>query len=174
MFPERQSYLVLGRFVGLWGVRGGIKVYSYTRPPSNIGAYCPWYSPSDADRPGDWRELIPAEVTAQGRGIVAYLSGRTSPEEAAKLVGLDIAIRREQLPALPDGEHYWTDLIGLEAVTPGGERLGCVVDLMETGVHDVLVVQGPRRHFIPFVIGVYVHRVDIAHRRIELNWGLDY
>lgn len=172
LLPDTPGYLVFGRFVGLWGVRGGIKIYSYTRPPSNIGLYSPWYACRIRD--GDWQKLIPVEVTPKGHGLVAYLAGCTSREEAEGLIGIDVMIRREQLPALPAGEHYWAELIGLEAVTPEGERLGSVVDLIETGANDVLVVQGQKRHLVPFVSGIYVRRVDVAQGRIELDWGGDY
>lgn len=109
-----------------------------------------------------------------GQGIVVHLDECASREQAARFLGLDFAIRREQLPELPGDEHYWADLLGLEAITLGGERLGIVVELIETGSHDVLVVHGARRYLVPFVTGVFVHRIDLSQGQIEIDWRLDY
>jgi 16S rRNA processing protein RimM len=160
---------VLGRIVSLHGVRGGLKVYSYTRPAEGILGYTPWF----LGLGGDWQSVVWTETLTHHNRLVAHLEGYGDRDSAGALVGAEIAVRRAQLRPLPDGEHYWADLIGLEAYNPAGEALGRVVGLLDTGANDVLVVRGERDRLIPYVQGVYVRGVDLAQGRLDLDWDVD-
>jgi 16S rRNA processing protein RimM len=89
------------------------------------------------------------------------------------LRGRQVAVPRTELPATGEDEYYWTDLIGLAAVTLDGAKLGIVVRILETGANDVLVVRGERERLVPFVATV-VREVDFARGVIRLDWGVDY
>lgn len=151
------------------GLHGGLKVYSYTRPAQGILEYAPWY----LDLGGAWQAVVRTDAYARRKRLIAYLEGFGERDGAAGLVGADIAVRRAQLRPLPDGEHYWGDLIGLEAYTPSGQGLGRVVGMLDTRANDVLIVRGERDRLVPYVEGVYVRNVDLVNRRLELDWDLD-
>lgn len=110
----------------------------------------------------------------QGKGLAALLPGFEDREQAATLVGTQIFVRREQLPATEKDEYYWSDLEGLEVKTTQGELLGRVERLMETGANDVLVIRGNREHLVPFIQGQYVTRVDLEDGTIEVDWDPEF
>ena len=110
----------------------------------------------------------------QGKGLVALLPGFKDREQAAALVGLQIFVRRDQLPATTADEYYWSDLEGLDVFTTTGEALGRVEKLMETGANDVLVISGERQHLVPFIQGQYVKRVDLEEGLIEVDWDPEF
>ncbi|MGE5153998.1 MAG: ribosome maturation factor RimM [Bdellovibrio bacteriovorus] len=160
--------VVLGRIVGVYGVRGWIKVYSETEPREAILDYSPWLvGPSQAAR-----QVI--EGRRHGKGVVARLAGCDDRDQAALLVDQEIAVERAQLPPTAPDEWYWADLEGLEVWGPEGVRLGVVDHLFSTGVNDVLVVTGERERLIPFAWGEVIRSVDLARGRIEVNWDPDF
>ena len=110
----------------------------------------------------------------QGKGLAALLPGFNDREGAAILVGSQIFIRRDQLPATDENEYYWSDLEGLEVHTINGELLGRVESLMETGANDVLVIRGQRQYLVPFIQGQYVTRVDLEAGLIEVDWDPEF
>ncbi len=110
----------------------------------------------------------------QGKGLAALLPGFEDREQAATLVGLQIFVRRDQLPATDKDEYYWSDLEGLEVHTLKGEILGRVDRLMETGANDVLIIRGEREHLVPFIQGQYVTRVDLEAGLIEVDWDPEF
>jgi len=110
----------------------------------------------------------------QGKGLAALLPGFRDREQAATLVGSQIFVGRDQLPATDDDEYYWSDLEGLEVHTTKGEVLGRVERLMETGANDVLVIRGEREHLVPFIQGQYVTRVDLEAGLIEVDWDSEF
>jgi 16S rRNA processing protein RimM len=167
--PDDAGFVVVGRIAGLHGLQGGLKVYSYTRPAEGILEYTPWYLYLG----GAWQAVVRTDAYGRQKRLIAYLKGFCDVDSATGLVGADIAVRRAQLRSLPDGEHYWRDLIGLEAYTPSGQGLGKVVGMLDTGANDVLIVRGERDRLVPYVEGVYVRGVDLANRRLELDWNLD-
>ncbi len=91
---------------------------------------------------------------------------------ARPLIGLDIAVAREQLPVLADDEYYWCDLMGLEVINQAREVLGTVVEIKETGANDVLVVMGQQRYLIPLLKGSVVKKVEQG--RMLVDWDGEY
>lgn len=171
MTADRAGESVLvGRFNGPWGVRGWVRVYSYTRPPAAIFEYLPW-------RVGDHGETITVEQWRQnGSRLVAQLSGIDTPEQAAALGHDEIHVAREHLPAPSSGEYYWHDLVGAEVVNLQDHVYGRVARLLETGANDVLEIVSPdgQTVLIPFVQGEFVHSVDLAAGRITVDWPLEW
>jgi 16S rRNA processing protein RimM len=159
----------LGRIVGLFGVRGWVKVYSDTRPREAILDYNPWL----LERAGCWREYRLAEGRVQGPGIVVRFEGCTDRNEAQSFVGATVAVRREQLPPPEPGQYYWSELEGLSVVNLQGEELGVVSHLFETGANDVMVVAGERERLIPFTRDA-VREVDLQARVIRVDWDRDF
>ncbi len=90
------------------------------------------------------------------------------------MIGCEIGIPRDELPATQPDEYYWHDLQGLTVVTLAGERLGTVDHLIETGANDVLVVEGDRERLIPFVMGQVIVGVDLDKGEIRVDWDKDF
>jgi 16S rRNA processing protein RimM len=111
----------------------------------------------------------------QGAWIVASAQEVPDRNAAEALKGARVFIARSSFPTAGSDEFYWVDLIGCAVVNREGVELGSVADLMDTGVHSVLrVVQGDdAERLIPFV-AAYVDAVDLAARRITVDWGLDF
>ena len=109
----------------------------------------------------------------QGDAVVARLTGCEDRDAAAVLRGKPVAVPRAALPETRSGEYYWADLIGLAVVNTGSQELGRVVEVLQTGANDVLVVQGERERLIPFIATV-IREVDSTAGMIRVDWGADY
>jgi 16S rRNA processing protein RimM len=161
--------VVLGRISGLFGVKGWVKVYSYTEPREAVLEYRRWLlSGKDG-----WREASVAEGQRHGKTIIARLDGYVDRDQAAELIGTEIAVPRDELPEAEEGRFYWSDLEGLQVVHCDGTELGRVAYLLETGANDVMVVQGEQERLIPFVMGEVILGVDLASGRIDVDWEWD-
>ncbi len=158
----------MGRMSGLYGVRGWVRVFSETEPRDNILTYNPWYLGA-RHRP---RGL--AEGRPHGKGLVARLEGCEDRDQAAALVGLEIRIRRDQLPRLGADEFYWTNLIGLSVETLAGRPLGRVDRVFATAANDVLVVNGDRERLLPFLWDRVIKDVDLGLGRIRVDWDPEF
>lgn len=160
----------MGKIVGLFGVRGWVKVFSHTRPKEAILGYRRWLVRGKEG----WREIDMAEGRAQGKGLVARLEGIADRDAAAELVGADIGVTLTQLPKPKMGEYYWAQLEGLKVVNLEGEELGAVSHLFDTGANDVLVVkQGRRERLIPFT-KYAVRDVDLDAGTMRVDWDKEF
>lgn len=166
--------IVVGKVVGLYGVRGGLKVLSYTEPRENILEYAPWY----LRRGGEWVAVELADSRAHGAGLVVFLRDCADRDVAAQWVPAEIAVKRAQLPTPPEGEFYWADLVGLPVRTAAGIELGKVSSLFETGANDVLVVTGERERMIPYIPGEVILRVRLVRGEVPgeivVEWDPDF
>jgi 16S rRNA processing protein RimM len=162
-----EKRLLVGKIVGLSGVRGEVKLESYTEPRTRIFSYQPWLLKSAHGE----SEISGCRGREQGKGIVATLPDIGDRETASRWIGSEIWVRRSALPRPESGEYYWIDLEGLEVVTVEGAMLGRVSHLVATGANDVLVANdGKRERLIPFVFGDYVKDVDFESGRITVDW----
>ena len=171
MSGSDEKFVLLGKIVGVHGVRGELKLESYTEPRTQIFRYQPWLMRSVAGEKivGDCRGRT------QGKGLVAELPGIADRDAAAALVGTEIWVMRSALPAPKPGEYYWSDLEGLEVVTVEGVALGRVSHLVATGANDVLIVKdAERERLIPFLIGQYVTKVNLDAGRLTVDWDPEF
>jgi len=165
----------VGRITGLYGVKGWLKVFSYTEPRENIVNFAVWLL-SDG-RAGNALSAARYRVEAgrrQGKQVIAKLEGVDDRDRAAELVGAEVGVLRKELPEPAAGQYYWTDLEGLTVRNRQGETLGTVERLMETGAHDVIVLAGEDERMIPFVLGSVVDEVNIESGYIAVDWQSDY
>jgi 16S rRNA processing protein RimM len=162
--------IVVGRVLKPHGVRGWVKVASYTEPPDNLAAYRPWLLANGST----WEAVEVDQIQAQPKGFLVRLDGCEDRDAAERLSGREIAVPRACLPAADPDEAYWFDLIGLDVVTPDGEALGRVERILETGANDVLVVRSEaRERLVPFIDGV-VREVDLEAGRLVAVWDPDF
>ena len=167
--------LVIGRIVGVYGVRGWVRIQSFTEPEENLLDYGNCIIGRDGG-------LTPLRIDAghrHGRGLVAHIEGVDDRDRAAALKGSDISIPATNLPELQQSEYYWHQLEGL-AVYNAGALLGRVDHLMATGANDVLVVRAcegsidRRERLIPWLQGDVVRSVDLAAGRVEVAWDPEF
>ncbi|MEP5763077.1 MAG: ribosome maturation factor RimM [Halieaceae bacterium] len=167
--------LVIGRISGVYGIKGWVRIHSFTEPVENLLSYRDW----KVRRRGQWKSIVIDDGKRHGKGLVAHIEGVDDRDEAAALKGLDIAVPRSLLPALQDEEYYWHQLEGL-SVMCGGELLGRVDHLIETGANDVLVVKpctGSRdeqERLLPWLLGTVVTLVDLQKQVIEVDWDPEF
>ena len=169
MQEHEDDLICVGNITGPHGVKGWVKVFSNTSPRENILNYNPWRIVA-----GEQVQIVTVSGRLQGKNVVAQIDGVEQREQAVELVGSKIYISAEQLPQLDDGEYYWSDLIGLEVESLDAEALGTVETMLETGANDVMVLRGDRERLIPFVMGDVVKLVDLANKRVIVDWKPDY
>ena len=169
MTGERR--VLLGKIVGVFGVKGWVKIQSHTEPREALFDYRPWI----LRQRGTERELRKFEGRPQGRGLVALVPGVDTREAAEALVGTEIWVDRAALPRPAQGEYYWVDLEGLAVGTVDGVELGRVSHLFATGANDVLVVRdGERERLIPFLPDDVVKQVDLERGRLTVDWDPEF
>jgi len=152
----------LGRIVGVFGVRGWIRLRSHTVPPEGILRYRRWHIAG--------REWQVADGHPQGDTIVAGLKGLEDRDAALALRGATVEVARSALPKLKKGEFYWTDVLGSEVVSTAGATLGTLDSVTSNGAQDVMVVKGEVERLIPFVVGPIVQSVDPKAKQIVVEW----
>lgn len=171
---DAERMVILGRLAAPWGVKGWIKVHSYTDPPVAILDYPVWQL---ARAGGGWEDIQVVAGRAHGAGhdVVVELAGVTSPEDARRYVARDVGLRRSLLPEPRAGEYYWDDLLGCEVVTEDGVELGVVTHFHEFPANPVMAVRGAagKERWVPLVPR-HLKRVDLAARRILVNWDPEF
>jgi 16S rRNA processing protein RimM len=166
---QRKDQICVGHITGVQGLQGWVRVFSDTSPRENVVEYSPWMIEAD-----DGISTLEVQGRLQGRLVLAKLTGIETREQAAELIGNKIYIWPEQLPELDQDEYYWSDLIGMQVESTQAEVFGRVEVMLETGANDVMVVNGDRERLIPFVMDEIVTKVDLANRRIVVDWQADY
>lgn len=169
--PLPDAPIIIGRIGAIHGIKGWLKINSYTRPRPNILVYLPWLVHMDKK----WRPLALDDCRQQGERLLAKIAHIDDPGAARPYVNRDLAVMRQQLPQPPEGEYYWHDLIGLSVINQDGRRLGEVKTITETGANDVLVIESGAggRTLIPLLKGIYVQDIDLAAGRIRVEWQLE-
>lgn len=162
--------VVLGKISGIYGVKGWVRVYSYTSPRDNILAYPQWL----LKRRSGWEMHKLCSGKKHGKGIVVKIEGCEDRDQAAAMMDMEIAIRQEQLPKAEAGEYYWRDLKGLQVETVDGVVLGKIAELFETGANDVIVIKGDRERLVPFVTDDVVKRIDLEANLMVVDWDPDF
>jgi len=171
---QDEPEVIVGRIGGPYGVKGWVRVSSYTSPQNNILQYAPWIL-RDAKSGLVVRVAELLEGRAQGKSFVARLDGIVDRDAAEALKGAGISIRRNQLPELNDGSYYWADLEGLAVLTADGDELGQIDHMVEAGAADVMVVSRPGgdRYLVPFIRDETVIEVDLEARIVRVDWDTD-
>ena len=174
MSGERR--ILLGKIVGVFGVKGWVKLQSHTEPRRALFGYLPWTLRLPDARGGIVdREIAEIEGREQGRGLVAHLPGIDTRELAETLIGTEIWVDRDALPKPRKGEYYWVDLENLSVQTVAGLSLGRVSHVFATGANDVLAVRdGERERLVPFLTDDVIKRVDLDAGLIVVDWDPDF
>ncbi|MCB1647273.1 MAG: ribosome maturation factor RimM [Pseudomonadales bacterium] len=174
-----ENRIKVGRILAPYGIKGWVKIYSYTDPLEQIFSYQPWFIAKTGSRKAPVEAgVVTGKVHA--KGLIAQFEGVTDRDQALLLGGQDIWIDEASMPPLEDGEFYWYQLEQLAVFNEAGQRFGKVDRMMETGANDVLVVKpdadsiDDRERLIPWIEGTYVLDVDLDKGCIQVAWDADY
>lgn len=162
--------IAMGYIKGVFGIKGWLKVKTSTEYIDGLLDYREWFLCKDQD-------TVRVEVESGkvvGDELQVKFTHIHNREEAALLRGYIVEIPREWFAQAEDNEYYWADLVGMTVVNRQNAILGTVRNLMETGAHDVLMIQGEYgQKLIPFVAH-YVDDVNAQTQTITVDWGIDY
>ncbi len=167
--PENGHWVPVGRISGLYGVRGMVRVFSYTEVREGILDYPVWYL-----GPGH-RPFRVVEGRRQGQAVVVELEGVEDRESARGLMGLEISVPLADLPSLDPQEYYWAELLGFRVENLEGETVGLVAGFLETGANDVMVLRGGdgQELLVPWTEAA-AGSVDRQAGKIVVDWHLDW
>jgi len=162
---------VIGKIGAPYGVKGWVKITTYTDETQGVFDYSPWLL-------GDGKkEYIVDLWRTHNKGVVAKLVGVESRDDAESIKNLEIFIKAEQLPELADDDYYWRDLVGMQVITENGYDLGVVKELFETDANDVMLVKanssdafGQKERMLPFLREQVIKVVDMQAKTIKVDW----
>lgn len=167
MTYQNDDFILVGNFGRPIGLKGSLKLNSFTRPSENIKTYESFFVLEEKT----FIKLDITKISSSGKNLVIFLSGCNSLEQAEKnFKGKDIYISKSELPKIKN-KYYWNDLIGLEVlISVSGKSLGVVKSLMETGSNDVLVIKSPGKDdtLIPFIMGRFI--LEVTEKYIQVDW----
>ncbi len=175
------DFLVMGRITAVYGIKGWVKVYSFTAPMTNILSYRQWRL-----RYPDGRHTTVQldNGRAHGKGLIALIGKATDRNQAERYIGAEILVDRRELPGAAEGEYYWYQLEGLTVLAQSDDgkelNLGKVHHLMETGANDVMVVRGAsgsldrRERLIPWLEEQVVTEVNLTEGFIRVDWDPEF
>lgn len=170
---DSSATLVVGKIGAPHGVKGWVRITSYTEELDGIFDFSPWLLTVQ----GKVKEYRVAEWKHQSKALIAKLEGVTTRDDAEAIKNIEINILEAQLPTLEQDDFYWRDLIGLAVITESGYDLGKVEQLFETGANDVLMVKanvndafGAKQRMIPYLFDQVIKSVDLEQNVITVDW----
>jgi 16S rRNA processing protein RimM len=170
MATSSPEWVVLGTFGRPQGVKGLIRVVSFTEPRENILDYPAWF----IQKHDVWYEVEREHDTVTSKHLLTQVKGYSTREQLAELTNTFIAVPQKKLPLLDEGTFYWHQLVGMRVIHETGEELGVVDSVFATGSNDVLVVLGDKRRLIPYLLGDIIQEVNKERREITVCWDLDF
>ena len=157
------DWIAVGRVLGALGARGEIRVQPLSRFPQRFRELRQVYV-------GEAR--APATILhrrSDSRGVVLRLDTLSSREEARALAGAFLYVPEAEAVALPKGEYFVHQIVGMRVVTDTGEALGTVREVVSTGSNDVYVVRGPRGEALIPATKEVILDVDLASGEIRVH-----
>lgn len=169
--------VIVGRITSVHGIKGWVRVHSYTNEKIYIFEYRPWWLKTDEG----WIEIEANQHKMAGQDFIVKITGFDDRDVARQnLSQRDIVVERSVFPGLSQNEYYWYQLEGLRVTSTQGKiDLGVVTGLMETGANDVLEVKGDvdsldfKERLIPYIKDI-VLSVNLESKRIEVDWDPEF
>lgn len=162
--------IIIGTIGAPYGIKGWVKINSYTDPIENILDYLPW----ELHLGNQQKTVNLTQSKFHSKSLIGHIEGCNTPEEARLLTGAKIITLRNQLPKLNENEYYWSDLEGLAVSTVNGALLGKVDHVFATGSNDVIVVEGTKRYLIPFLLEQIIKNIDLENKIMIVDWDPDF
>ena len=163
---QQEKIIVIGKLGKPFGIKGWLKLHSYTDPADNIFQYTPWLMKIR----DEWHEVSWEQFKITQNLLTVKFAQFATPEDAKSLTNGEIAVIRQQLPPLKNDEYYWSDLAKLQVCTATGITLGNIEYLFAAGSHPVVVVKGKREYLIPFVSPQVIKKIDLQQKMMIVDW----
>jgi 16S rRNA processing protein RimM len=161
----------VGRIAAPFGVRGWVKVQLLAPEGEALLKYSAWHL---RRRGGEFSKTAVLGAAKHGKVLIAQLEGLEDRDAAQAATGTEIAMPRSALPKRKADEYFWSELIGLTVTNREQQKLGTVSGLLETGVHDVLVVKDGKTERLLPLVGTVIDAVDLEAGEIRVDWGSDW
>ena len=168
---HKSQKVIIGRLGRPVGIHGQIKLYPYSREPSNLLDYNPWFIEDE----NDWQVIEFSKVIEKDKFLLVTFNSVKNREQAQKLTNKSLAVNRESLAQLGADEYYWSDLIGLSVTNTNGTSLGVVTEIMETGANDVLIVcNEDKQYLVPFLLNEFILQVSLETNSMTVDWDENF
>jgi 16S rRNA processing protein RimM len=163
---EAATWIELGVIAKPHGVRGEVRVHVFNPDSTLLRELDEVFLIGDE---GDEPSLVEIESTRQGpKGLLMWLAGVSSREDAEALRGYTLCVPREALPELEEGEYYHADLIGLQAFD-GDEAIGEITDVIDYPSAECLKIERPGGYIEVPMLPKWLERVDVERGRVHLK-----
>ena len=168
---EDDKKIYLGKITGVHGIKGWLKIQSYSSPPENILNYPSWIINNKGEE--DFYSI--EQGRKQNNKIVVKLEKIDDRNTAESLINSKIQILRSDLPKLSNENYYWSDLVGLSVLNSEETVIGKIESLIETGANDVMVIitLKDERILIPFVMHEIIKEVNVELNYIKIDWSIE-
>ena len=168
---EDDKKIYLGRITGVHGIKGWLKIQSFSSPPENILNYPTWIINNQGEE--DFYSI--EQGRKQNNKIVVKLEKIDDRNTAESLINSKIQILRSDLPKLPNENYYWSDLEGLSVLSCENKVIGKIESLIETGANDVIVIitLKDERVLVPFVMHEIIKEVNVELNYIKIDWPME-
>ena len=162
--PGEPVFVIVGQLRKPHGVHGEILMETLTDFPQRLRAGKTIYV---GDR---YEAMVIKTRRAVEKGLLLTFDGFTDCDQAALLTNKGVFVRTDSLPRLPDGEYYHHQLIGLSVIDQAGEKLGQVIEIIETGANDVYVVRSSesKEVLLPAIPSVII-KIDLADGTMQVR-----
>jgi 16S rRNA processing protein RimM len=165
------SLVAIGRIGAAHGIKGWVRVWSYTEPPDALLDYAQWQL-RGAD--GGLRACEVRDTELDGRGLRLALQGCEDRNAAEALRGLEIVVPRTELPPTAEREHYREDLLGFAVVNLDGKPLGTLEHFIDGAAQPLMSVRdGEQERWIPAAPS-HLRRVLMQERQVVVDWPSDF
>ena len=168
---EDDKKIYLGKITGVHGIKGWLKIQSFSSPPENILNYPSWIITNKGEE--DFYSI--EQGRKQNNKIVVKLEKIDDRNTAESLINSKIQIQRSDLPKLSNENYYWSDLVGLSVLNSEEKVIGKIESLIETGANDVMVIitLKDERILIPFVMHEIIKEVNVELNYIKIDWSIE-
>jgi 16S rRNA processing protein RimM len=162
--------IIIAKLAKPYGLKGWMHLYSFTEPSEQLFLYSPIFIERTHH---DIEQLTIEQFTPKSDHWLVKLQYCDNRTLASQYTNKLIKIHTHQLTLLPLGEYYWHQLKGLTVINSTGDSIGTVIDVMETGSNDVLIVKGDKIRYIAYH-HKYILQVDLTNRTITVDWDKDF
>lgn len=168
---KANNKILLGYIHGLFGIKGWVKVFSYSRPRDQILTYKNWYLGANGERVFQLEQ-----GRSHNESVLAKLVSVDNRDQAAALISQKIWVDEAELPALAADEYYWYQLVGLHVVDTNGNELGKIIRLLETGANDVMVLLDGHgvEHLVPYIMHQVIKEVNLVDHKMVVDWNVEF
>jgi 16S rRNA processing protein RimM len=169
----RKNWLLVGSIGKPHGIKGWLKINSYTEPTTNILLYQPWHL-TKSENNDSFHSIEIEDYQVYHQHLLVQFADCLTPEAARLLTHHKIYVERYKLAPLSETEYYWADLEGLKVYNDDNIYLGVVQTLLATGANDVLIVEGEKRYLIPFLLDNTIKSIDLEQQKMIVAWDANF